>query len=354
MRPSAPLAITLLLLLGASGSPTAVVVARATTIAFPLVVEGLGTARANESVDIRPEVSKSIRAIHFEEGERVEAGQLLVQLDNAEALADVAEARANLVDFENQVRRARELFESRTVSESERDQRIAQRDAARAKLGAAEARLAHADIRAPFAGRLGLRHVSLGSLVTPATVITTLDDTGTIKLDFDVPETSIARLATDLPVEARSAAWPDTTFRGRVATIGTRVDPVSRTVTVRARVPNGDGRLRPGMFLTVALLREDVTALVVPEQAVVPEQSRQFVFVVGEDQTVIKREVRTGRRRPGLVEILAGITEGEQVIVEGTQKVRPGGAVLILREIDSTRAAVPGDREAARQLESAP
>jgi membrane fusion protein (multidrug efflux system) len=345
MRFHGPLLLSLVLLCwagvaeaqrGASASPPGVIVARATTVPFPLAVEALGTAKANESVEIRPQVSQPIRAIHFEEGQRVEAGQILVELDNAEARADVAVARANLIDMENKFRRARDLYESRSVSASELDQRRAQRDAARAELNAAEARLSDSDVRAPFAGRVGLRYVSLGSLVTPQTIITTLDDTDTIKLDFDVPETWLARLARGLPVEARSAAWPDEGFRGLVASIDTRVDPVSRTVTVRALIPNEAEHLRPGMFLTVTLLREDVVALVVPEQAIVPEQSQQFVFVVGDAQRIEKREVRTGRRRPGQVEILAGLAEGERVVAEGTQKARAGKTVEVVGEIDPT------------------
>lgn len=314
-------------------TPTNVIATRAAIDSFPLVIEALGNARANESVEIRAHISESIRAIHFQEGQRVEAGQSLVELDDAEARAEVAVARANLIDMESQYRRARDLYETRAVSESEFDQRSAQRDAMRAKLNAAEARLADSSVRAPFAGRVGLRNVSIGTLVTPATVITTLDDTDTIKLDFDVPETWLSMLAKGLPVAARSAAWKDETFRGEVASIDTRVDPVSRTVTVRAKIPNSNGHLRAGMFLTVTLLRDDIKALLVPEQAMVPQQSQQFVFVIGEDQRVEKRTVRTGRRRPGQIEILEGLIEGERIVAEGTQQARPGELVNVVGEL---------------------
>lgn len=324
---------------GGPGPPPGVVVVRATTVSFPLAVEALGTAKANESVEIRPEVSETIRAIHFEEGQRVEADQILVELANEQARAGAAVARANLLDMENQFRRARDLYETRAVSASQLDQRKAHRDAARAELNAAQARLADSDIRAPFAGRVGLRYVSLGSLVTPNTIITTLDDTDLIKLDFDVPETWLARLEQGMATEARSAAWPEDVFRGQVISIDTRVDPVSRTVIVRASIPNPAGQLRPGMFLTVTLLREDVTALVVPEQAIVPEQSQQFVFVVDDAQRVEKREVRTGRRRPGQVEIVSGLRDGERVVSEGTQKARPGELVEIVGEFDTSQRA---------------
>jgi membrane fusion protein (multidrug efflux system) len=322
-------------------SAAGVVVAPATRIPFPLTVEAIGTAGANESVEIRPKISATVERIAFTEGQIVAAGEVLVELDDAEALAAVAAAKASLVDAESRFRRAQELFRSELTSASDLETLEARRDASRAALDAAEARLAETIVRAPFAGRLGLRRVSAGALVGPSIVITTLDDTDPIKLDFDVPETALGRLAADLPIEARSAAWPDTTFDGSVTTIDTRVDPVSRTVTVRARVENPRGLLRPGMFLTVRLLRRDVTALVVPEQAIVPERSEQFVFVVGGEEVVEKRRVSTGRRRPGQVEVLEGLTEGELVIAEGTQKARDGEKVEIVGRLDMSALPSP-------------
>jgi len=334
------LTVVLALALPAAADP-GVVVAEAKVLRFPVTIEALGTANANESVEIRPQIAERITAIRFDEGQQVESGQDLVALEDTQARAAVASARATLVESEGQLRRARRLMETKAISAAELEQRTARRDADRAALDMAEARLADTLVRAPFAGRLGLRRVSLGSLVTPETVITTLDDTDPIKLDFDVPETAFAQLAEGLPVTARSAAWPNLVFRGEVASIDTRIDPVSRTVTVRALVPNEEGRLRPGMFLTVILLREEVSALLIPEQAIVPEQSRQFVLVVGEDALVERRQVRTGRRRPGQVEVLSGLTEGEIVIAEGTQKARPGSRVEEVGRISLTADPVP-------------
>jgi membrane fusion protein (multidrug efflux system) len=231
--------------------PPGVVIAEASIKPFPLSAEALGNARANESVEVRPEITAAIVAISFEEGQFVEEGAVLVRLQNSEPLADLAAAKAALVDSESQVRRSSELFKTRVVSESQLEQLEAQRDADAAAVNAAQARLDQTVIRAPFAGQLGLRRVSLGSIVSPSTVITTLDDTSRIKLDFDVPEVFLALLEAGLEVTARSAAWPELQFRGRVTTIDTRVDPVSRTIAVRALLPNDAGRLRPGMFLTV-------------------------------------------------------------------------------------------------------
>ena len=319
-----------LLLAAQPGEAPGVVVEAAQVKPFPLSAEALGNARANEAVDIRPQITAVVTAIEFEEGQAVEKGEVLVRLESSEPLADLAAARAALVESQSQYRRSEELYRTRVVSESELEQLAAQRDADEAAVEAAQARLDQTVIRAPFSGQLGLRRVSVGSVVSPATVITTLDDTSRIKLDFDVPEVFLAQLQPGLSVTARSAAWPSATFTGRVASVDTRVDPVSRTITVRALMPNENGRLRPGMFLTVTLLKEDVEALVVPEEAIVPERSQQFVFVVGEGEVVQRREVRSGRRRPGEVEILEGLAEGDRVITEGTQKVRDGAVVRIV------------------------
>jgi membrane fusion protein (multidrug efflux system) len=330
------LALPVLLLLSLASASAqevgmpAVVVAKATIESFPLSAEALGNAKANEAVEIRPQISAAIIAIEFDEGQTVNRGDVLVRLENSEPLADVAAAKATLVDSESQYRRASELYKTKVVSESQLQQLEAKRDADAAAVNAAESRLAHTVIRAPFSGQLGLRRVSIGTIVSPSTVITTLDDTSRIKLDFDVPEVFLSRLEPGLEVIAHSAAWPDVRFSGRVTSVDTRVDPVSRTITVRALLPNEQGRLRPGMFLTVSLLKEDVKALLVPEQAIVPERSRQFVYVVGDDDIVELREIRTGRRRPGEVEVLEGLKAGERVISEGTQKAQPGKPVAVL------------------------
>ena len=328
--------------LHADSDAPGVIVSEAQVIAFPLTIEALGTARANESIDIRPLVSQRIVAIRFTEGARVEAGTVLAELQSAEAREDVASARATLAESTSQLRRAQQLYETKAVSASELEQRDTRRDADKAALDAAQARLADTKVSAPFAGVLGLRNVSLGSYVTPEDVITTLDDTDLIKLDFAVPETMLAQLVPGLSIAAKSAAWPDVKFEGAVESIDTRVDPVSRTLTVRALLPNSEGRLRPGMLLTVELLREDVETLVVPETAIVPERSRLFVLVVGADDIIERREVRTGRRSPGLVEVTGGLVAGEVVVVEGTQKAVPGRAIRII-----DRAPLPGHRTAA-------
>ena len=308
-------------------NPPGVVVAPATLASFPLSVQALGNASANEAVEIRPVISARLMKIQFDEGQLVEAGTVLAELENVEPWADVAAAKARLADSEAQYKRLTELYKTQSVAESQLNEVTARREADLAAVQAAQARLDHTVIRAPFSGRLGLRRVSIGSLVGPNTVITTLDDTGSIKLDFDVPEVYLSRLGIGLSVSAASAAYPDRVFEGTVSSIDTRVDPVSRTVTVRSVIDNPDGLLRAGMFMTVNLLKENIQALLVPEEAIVPERSKQYVWVVGNDGLAELREVRTGRRRPGQVEVLEGLVAGERVIIEGTQKARAGQPV---------------------------
>src|SRR5690606_12308937 len=179
--------------------------------------------------------------------------------------------------------------------------------------------------------RTGLRQVSPGALISPGTRITTLDDTRTMKVDFAEPEAQVGALRPGQRVVARTSAYPGREFTGSVASVDSRVDAATRSVLVRATVPNREGALKPGMFLTVDLSQEERPALVIPEEALVPEQARQFVYVV-EGATVAKREVQLGRRQPGFVEIAAGITVGERVVVEGTLKLRDGAPV---RELDA-------------------
>lgn len=289
-------------------------------------IEAVGTARANESVDITSKSSNIVAAIRFDEGDFVKRGQVLVELDSAEVRADVAEAEATLADSQSQFDRSRELFAQKALSISQLDQIEATLKANRARLNAANARLADTVIRAGFDGRTGFRRVSIGGLVSPGDVITTLDDTSIIKLDFTVPETYFYLLKNGLPITAQSTGLPNRRFEGKVTNIDSRIDPATRSVTVRAEIPNRDGVLRPGMFMTVQLQGAVAQALLVPEAAIVPEQGRAYVFVV-ENNVAARREVKLGQRRPGEVEIVTGLREGERIVVDGTQNLREGSRI---------------------------
>ena len=306
----------------------AVVTAHATKKEFAYEVEALGTLRANESVDITAKVADRVAAIHFNEGQQVRKGAVLIELDNMEARADLAAAEAAASDSRSMYKRSQELFQTKALSEAQLDQLQATLLANEARVAAARSRLADRVITAPFNGRVGLRNVSLGGLVNPGAVITTLDDLSVVKLDFAVPEVFLSTLQPGLTVEARSTAYSGAAFAGRVASVDTRVDPTTRSVAIRALIDNRDGRLRPGMFMTVKLVRPEGQALMLPEQAIVPENEQHFVYVVA-DGRAHKREVKIGRRRPGEVEVLQGLTADDGVVVDGTLNLRDGVPVRL-------------------------
>jgi len=297
----------------------------------PLVdeIEALGTARANESVEIRPRISSLVTRIQFEEGQFVEQGDLLVELENSEIRAGLALAEASLSESRSLYDRSKELESTQAISASSLETLLAQVKVDEANVEAARAKLSHTRVRAPFSGRIGLRRVSPGSFVNTDTVITTLDDVSVIKLDFSVPETFVNVVKQGMSIAAHSLVFPERDFTGTVASIDTRLDPVSRAVEVRAVIPNDDGLLKPGMFMTVDLQRDRGDVMMAPEQAIVPEGSRQYVYVVS-DGLVEKRQVRLGRRIPGYVVIADGLVAGESVVTEGTHKVRGGAQVELL------------------------
>lgn len=298
---------------------------------FALEVEALGTVRAKESVDITAKVADRIAAIHFEEGKQVSKGDVLIELDNEEALADLAAAEAAERDSRSQFKRSQELFQTQALSEAQLDQLEAAMLANQARLAAARSRINDRVIRAPFDGRVGLRNVSLGSLANPGGVITTLDDLSIVKLDFAVPELFLSSLEPGLTIQAQTNAYPNTTFKGRVDSVDTRVDPTTRAIVVRASIDNEDARLRPGMFMTLQLVRPTGQALMLPESAIVPEDSKHFVYVVA-DGRAHKREITIGRRRPGEVEIIEGVSGDEVVVIDGTLNLRDGTPVAARTE----------------------
>jgi len=308
------------------GMPTPVVSVEVREQQLARELTALGTSRANEAVEVTSKASNLVTAVRFRDGQRVLRGQVLVELDSAQVRADLAAAQAALTESRSQFDRSRELLPTQALSKSQFDQIEATLKANEARVAAARARLEDTVIRAPFSGRVGLRRISVGSLISPGTVITTLDDSSLIKVDFAVPEVNLSQLREGLSLTATSTAYPGRRFSGRVTSVDSRVDPVSRSVLVRAEVPNPESLLKPGMFLNVEIVRDQRNALVVPEEALVPEQDRQYVFVVDGGKAQ-RREVRIGARRPGSVEILSGLERGERVIVEGTVKVREGGAV---------------------------
>ena len=306
--------------------PTLVVTATAQPRMIRSEIEAIGTAKANESVTITAKVTDTVNRVRFDDGGYVEAGEVLIELTNREETALLAEAQANVEDTRTQLERLENLLTQRTVPVSQVDEARARYNAAEARYQSVLARLADRLIRAPFSGVLGFREVSAGTLVTPGTAITTLDDVEVIKLDFSLPETYLSLLHPGLSLAAHSVAYPDRTFDATVRTIDSRVDPVTRTAMVRAHIDNDGLLLRPGMLLTVRLVAEERQALMVPEDALVQRGDQAYVYTV-EEGVADMREVGHGDRYQGWVEITRGLSAGETVITEGVIKVRPGARV---------------------------
>jgi len=292
-------------------------------------VESLGTAQANESIEITAKVADTIHQLHFEDGEYVKAGQLLVELTNKTEASKLAEAQASADDAKRQYQRVIGLAEQKMIPEKDLDTARTTMDTANARLDGVLVTMSDKVIRAPFSGVLGFRKVSNGGLVSPGTVITTLDDISTIKLDFTVPEVYFDDIKAGKMVQAHSAIYRDRGFNGEIKVVGSRVDPVTRSVTVRAHVTNRDDMLRPGMLLTVTMLLNEKQALVVPEQAVLLSGENQYVYAVDDGNIARQIKVTLGRRRPGVVEILDGLKLGDRIVTDGVALIRPGQKVQI-------------------------
>jgi membrane fusion protein (multidrug efflux system) len=294
-------------------------------------IEAIGTTASWESIEIRPSVTELVREIHFEDGQQVAAGQLLVTLVQDEELAHRDEARAHLAEQERELRRIEGLVASRSLSANQLDERRTLRDVARARLEAAEAALRDRNIHAPFAGVLGLRGPSPGSLLTPQSIVTTLDEIAILRLDFPVSSLLLSKLRPGLELNATTPALSQERFSGTVTGIDSRVNPVDRSVKVRARLDNSALRLKPGLLMNVELLDERREALVIPESAVIHYQREHYVFlVVGEsEKRVERRDITVGLRVPGFVEVLSGLAAGDVVVTEGLASVREGDRVTV-------------------------
>lgn len=303
-------------------------------------IESLGTARANESVVVSAQVTETVSRVAFEDGAAVGKGDVLVELTSREESAQLREAQANYDESLRQYERAVELRRDGTVSQAQLDAQRTARDAAAARLAELRARLRDRLVRAPFAGVLGMRAVSPGTLVQPGDVITTLDDIDLIKVDFSVPERFLSVVQPGLVVEATTAAYPERRFEGVVRAIDTRIDPATRAVRIRADLPNADHALRPGMLLAVELSANARRSLSVPEESIVPLGEKNFLFVVGEDERARRVELATGRRIGGEVEVLGGLEGSERVVVEGGSMLFPGSPV----EVVETTATAGGSR----------
>lgn len=331
--------------------PTPVTTADVREMEFARIIEAIGTARANESVELTAKVTDTLSALYFDSGDVVEKGEVIAALTDAQEAAELEEAQSSVREAELNYDRAQDLGRRGVESQARLDAARAALEQARARVTAIKARLEDRLITAPFDGVVGLRTLSDGALVQPGDVVATLDDVSVIKLDFAVPELFLGGLSMGQTIEAKTSAYDGETFQGDVASIDSRVDPATRTVTVRALIDNAVGHLRPGMLLTVDLVRDRRMALGLPETSVQRTQSTAFVFVVeegGNGPVAKRREIEIGGRRPGFVEVAAGLDRGETVVVDGVHRVRDNGGVEIMGVSErATPPALAGGSNAA-------
>ncbi|MDX9740878.1 MAG: efflux RND transporter periplasmic adaptor subunit [Gammaproteobacteria bacterium] len=312
-----------------------VIVTEARLAPFEDRVEALGTLLAFESVTVSSTVTETVAAIHFDDGDRVPAGQVLVELNDREERALLEEARVLSAEAQRQYERLKTLQAQGQAALSLVDERQREWEAGQARVRSLEARLSDRTLRAPFAGVLGLRNISVGALVEPGDIITTLDDDRVMKLEFTVPATFLEALRPGLRIVARAPALSGRTFEGEVAVIDSRVDPVTRSIRIRAHLPNPDRVLRPGLLMEVALSKNPRRSVRLPEETLLQLGERHYVLVVTGNRAE-RREIRIGARRPGEVEIREGVEAGDQIIVHGTTRARDGDPVRVVAVDDGT------------------
>lgn len=295
-------------------------------------VSAVGTLLANESVMLRPEVEGRISAIHFAEGQLVRQGAKLVSLDSSEIEAQLAGINAELNLNRNRMRRAEELQAKNFISAEALDVARENLNQSLARRAESQAKLDKMTIKAPFEGVAGLRQVSPGAYVKAGQDIARLEGIGTLKLDFRVPELFLGRIRANQEAQVGVDAFAGESFRGAIYAIEPSVDEQTRTVLLRARVPNPGVRLKPGMFARVTLVLDTrEKAVLVPEQALVPRGQERFVFRLAEGKAVLTK-VETGLRRPGEVEIVRGLTPGETIVVDGQLRLQDGSPVTVIAE----------------------
>jgi len=315
--------------------PTAVAVEEAKVEQWPPQLSAIGTLRAFQGIVVAPQVAGVVSAIHFQSGDDVPAGAPLVDLDTSVEEADLANGLAQLKNANVTLDRARALIANGNTPQSTVDAALAARDSAAASVEHTRAVIAEKTIKAPFAGRLGLRNVDLGQYVAAGVSLTTLQQLDPIYVDFSAPEGALANLAAGEETTLAVDSQPGRSFTGKVTAIDARVSADSRNVTVRAEFANPDHKLLPGMFADVTVTTgAPIDVLSLPRTAIVYSLYGNNAFVVvpaksGDGLMVERRFIRVGATRGERIAILDGVKVGEKVVIAGQIKLQPNSPVTI-------------------------
>lgn len=298
---------------------------------YALDLLAVGTVAADESIDLSTNVTETVTALHFEDGQRVKKGDLLVELSAGEEQAALSAAKSQLTEHEREITRLQGLVKDGAAPEARLEERRTLAEVARQNIIEAEARLADRRIVAPFDGWLGLRRISVGALVSPGTVIVSLDKIDVVKIDFNVPETYLSMIKAGTEIETRAEMAKERVFKGKVAQLDSRIDPVTRSMAARALVTNEGLTLKPGMLVMVTMHVQPRLSLSIPECALVPTGSKAFVFGLL-DGKAQRLAVKTGRRKPGYVEIMEGLQENQLIVADGLVGLQDGMTVKVTGE----------------------
>jgi len=320
-------------------APTETVTATtASATTWKPTIRAVGSLEAVRGVDITAEITGKVTEVIVEDGVEVEVGQVVARLDDASLRAELRGARAEASLAEIQRDRQSRLREKNAVSQSDFDRAASQLEQALARVDEIQAQLDQKTIRAPFAGRLGIIEVDVGQYMRPGDAVVTLQTLDPISVDFSVPQQELSRVEVGQSIGVRADAFSGRTFTGRIVAISPKVNQQTRSVALRGRLDNPDGRLRPGMFVEVAVelpRQEDVITL--PQTAITYNPYGDSVFLVNEtptdagetELTVERKFVKTGATRGDQVQILDGVTAGERVVSSGQLKLRNGSRVTI-------------------------
>ncbi|MEO8186477.1 MAG: efflux RND transporter periplasmic adaptor subunit [Burkholderiaceae bacterium] len=341
---------------GGASAPIAVEVFQVKPTTVQEDLQAVGSLQSNESVILRPEVPGRISAIGFKDGQVVRKGQLLIALDNALNEAEVAQMRAEYDLALSNLRRSEDLASRKFISSSAQDTAASNAQVAEAKLKLAQARLSKMRILAPFDGVVGIRGVSLGDYVKDGADLVNVEDVRILKVDFRLPERNLTQIKVGQVIGVVADALPGERFSGLIDAINPRIDANGRSLEIRARLENTDGKLRPGMFVRVrVIVGERSNALLVPEEAIVPQGAEFYVFKVVDGQAR-RIPVKIGVRREALVEIVDGLKSGDQVVTAGMRLSRDGQPVQVLppNAPGTSRGAPKGEGSGKVEPKAAP
>jgi len=290
----------------------------------------VGQLDSESSVEIRPELDGLIESIDFAEGQTVKKGDVLIRLRDAEQAAHVREAKARAKLAEEIFRRITALQQKEVSAQAEYDKASAELEVARAEVQLREVEFNKTKVRAPFDGVVGARLVSPGERVRRMTRLVRIDAVDRLQLVFAVPEIGVPFVRTGMPVKITVKPFPEIRFDGEVFFVSPTLDASTRRLTLKAWVPNPGRKLQPGLFANLELqLAERENALVVPDSALLVDQTGPFVWRVGADGKAMRAAVEVGLRKAARVEIRTGLEPGDRIVSAGTQKVTEGSEVVI-------------------------